>query len=346
MKHLVLTGGGSAGHAVPNAALIPALSERYELSYIGTDGIEKRIIAPYKIPYCTIKCAKFVRGLSLSNLSIPFRFYKSVKEAERGLKALKADGVFSKGGYVALPIVFAAKKLGLPVLSHESDLSPGLANKIIAKKCRAVLTSFPETAKRLKNGKYTGAPMRQALFGADKAAALAKYGFSGQKPVLLVLGGGSGSKTVNEALRANLFALTEKFDVLHLCGRGNAVQSNARGYVQREYEEDMPSAYAAADIALSRAGAGAAFELIALKKPTLFVPLENKRTRGDQAENAVYFEARGLAKVLREKDLTPASLHSALFSLAEDEALKKALGESDITSGNAAILAEIEKMLL
>ena len=345
MKNLVMTGGGSAGHAVPNAALIPALTEKYNLSYIGTDGIEKRIIAPYKIPYCTIRCVKFIRGFSLSNFAIPFRFMKSVQEAERGLRALRADGVFSKGGYVALPVVFAAKRLGIPVLSHESDLSPGLANRLIAKKCRAVLTSFPETAQRLKNGKYAGAPMRRELFIADRRAALAKYGFTGTRPVLLALGGGSGSRAINGALRAALFTLTEIFDVLHLCGKGNAAESTVRDYVQREYEEDMPAAYAAADVALSRAGAGAAFELIALKKPTLFIPLENRRTRGDQAENAAYFEARGLARVLRESELTPASLTAALFSLVQDEEIKASLAACALACGNGAILKEIDKMM-
>lgn len=345
MKNLVLTGGGSAGHAVPNAALIPALSEKYSLSYIGTDGIEKKIIAPYKIPYCTIRCAKFVRGFALSNLSIPFRFLKSVKEAERGLTALKADGVFSKGGYVALPVVFAASRMHIPVLSHESDLSPGLANRLISPKCRAVLTNFPETAAKLKNGKFTGAPMRSGLFLAGRSAALEKYGFSGRKPVLLVLGGGSGSKAVNGAVRGALFALAEKFDILHLCGRGNLTQSNIRGYVQREYEDDMADAYAAADIALSRAGAGAAFELIALKKPTLFVPLENRRTRGDQTENAAYFAEKGLAKILREKDLTPQSLPDALAALAGDGNIGRALAACPIGCGNAAVIAQIDGMM-
>ena len=337
MKHLVLTGGGSAGHAVPNAALIPALSERYELSYIGTDGIEKRIIAPYKIPYSTIKCAKF----SFEPIHPLPLLQKRQRGGARTESAQSGRRVF-KGRLCGAARRVCGKKVGLArAFARERPFS-GACEQDHRKKVPRGAHEFSRNGKTAEKREIYG---RAHAAGADKADALAKYGFSGQKSVLLVLGGGSGSKTVNEALRANLFALTEKFDVLHLCGRGNAVQSNARGYVQREYEEDMPSAYAAADIALSRAGAGAAFELIALKKPTLFVPLENKRTRGDQAENAAYFEARGLAKVLREKDLTPASLQGALFSLAEDEALKKALGESDITSGNAAILAEIEKML-
>lgn len=344
MKNLVLTGGGSAGHAVPNAALIPDLSEKFNLYYMGTDGIEKKIIAPYKLPYYTMHCAKFVRGFSLSNLLIPFRFLKSVKQAERGLRTVKADAVFSKGGYVALPVVFAAKRLNIPVLSHESDLSPGLANKLISRRCKKVLTGFPETAKKLKNGQYTGSPIRKEIFSGDRKKALAKYGFSGDKKVLLVLGGGSGSKTINEALRGALFSLSEKYDILHLCGKGNLVETNVRGYVQREYEEDMACAYAAADLAISRAGAGSAFELLALGKPTLFIPLENKRSRGDQAENAEYFLKKGLAKVLHEKDLTPASLKRAIDDLAGDESLKAALSAHPVKSGNSAIIAEIEDL--
>ena len=341
MKNLVLTGGGSAGHAVPCAALIPDLSERFNLGYIGTDGIEKKIIAPFRIPYCTIACPKFIRGFSLKNLSIPARFLKSVKAAKRGLKALGADAVFSKGGYVALPVVFAAKKLGIPVISHESDLTPGLANRLISGKCREVLTSFPETAKRLKNGKYSGAPIRGELFSADRKAAREKYGFSDAKPVLLVFGGGSGSRAINEALRKDLFRLTDKYQILHICGHGNMRESNANGYVQREYENDMPSAYAAADIVLSRAGSNTVFELLALKKPALLVPLENRRSRGDQVKNALYFQERGLCRVLREADLTPHSLETELGRTAADDALKENLRSSDFKSGNEKIVNEI-----
>ena len=237
MKNLVLTGGGSAGHAVPCAALIPDLSERFNLGYIGTDGIEKKIIAPFCIPYCTIACPKFIRGFSLKNLSIPARFLKSVKAAKRGLKALGADAVFSKGGYVALPVVFAAKKLGIPVISHESDLTLGLANRLISGKCREVLTSFPETAKRLKNGKYSGAPIRGELFSADRKAAREKYGFSDAKPVLLVFGGGSGSRAINEALRKNLSAPSSALILKDLHRRLNIQEANDRK-LNRPYTRD------------------------------------------------------------------------------------------------------------
>ena len=177
MKTLVLTGGGSAGHVVPNIALIPALREKFNLVYIGSDGIERDLMKGRGVPYHTVHCTKLVRGSVLKNIAMPFRFLKSVSEAKRALAAAGADIVFSKGGYVALPVVLAAKKLRIPVLTHESDLTPGLANKIIARRCRAVLTSFPDTAKLFANGIYTGAPIRSELLRGDRAEALKSYGF-------------------------------------------------------------------------------------------------------------------------------------------------------------------------
>ena len=345
MKTLVLTGGGSAGHAVPNTALIPELSQHCNLAYIGTDGIEKKIIAPYKLPYRTIRCTKFIRGMSVKNFAIPFRFLSSIKQAKKALKELRADAVFSKGGYVALPVVFAAKSLKIPVLSHESDLSPGLANRLISKKSRYVLTSFPETAKKLKNGKYVGSPVRDELFGKDPVSAKREYGFKSGKPVLLVFGGGSGSRAINAVLREALFPIMKAFDILHICGKGNLCESKIEGYVQKEYETDMASAYAAADFVLSRAGSNTVFEILALGKPALFIPLENKRSRGDQIENADYFEKKGLCKVLREPDLSPEILQEKLLELREDYELKKALQNSSLRRGNEKIIREILSIL-
>ena len=344
MKKLILTGGGSAGHAVPNAALIPALAKKYDLAYIGSGGIEREIVAPFGIPFIKIGCVKFVRGALFQNFAIPFRLAESIRQARRALETLKADGVFSKGGYVALPVVYAAAKLGIPALTHESDLTPGLANTLIAKKCRAVLTAFPETAEYFKNGIYAGAPVRSRLFGKDKVAALAKYGFTGKKPVLLALGGGSGSTALNGALRAALPAMLPHFDILHLCGKGKESPSSA-GYVCVGFEQDMASAYAAADLALSRAGAGAAFELLALQKPALFIPLENRRSRGDQVKNAEYFRARGLAHLLREQDLTPETLAAALLRLQNDPHIRGALASRAPAAGNERILSEIDALM-
>ena len=307
MHTLILTGGGSAGHAVPNLALIPLLKDRFRLAYIGTAGIERGLLKNTGVPFCTIRAAKLVRGSLTKNFTLPFRFLRGIREAKRALRETRAEAVFSKGGYVALPVVFAARSLGIPVISHESDLTPGLANRLAAKKCRAVLTSFPETAAKFRNGKYVGPPVRRELFGGDRAAALSKYGFSGAKPVLLAFGGGSGSAALNAALEGALPDLLPRFDVLHICGKNGGCPARG-GYLPLSFEKDMASAYACADYVLARAGSNTVFETLALKKPALFVPLENRRSRGDQVQNALYFRERGLCRVLRERELTPASL--------------------------------------
>lgn len=343
MKKILFTGGGSAGHVVPNIAIIHALKDQADVCYIGTDGPEKGLISALKIPYFQISCPKFVRGFSLGNFRIPAEFIRAEKQAAEGLRAFRPDVVFSKGGYVALPVVFAARKLKIPCLTHESDLSPGLANRLMAHKCRYVLTSFPETADRFRNGKYCGSPLREELFHGDREAARKKYGFSDKKKVVLVFGGGSGSRAINEALRRHIAALARQYDVLHLCGKGNAVTSNIPGYVQKEFEPEMADAYAVADLVVSRAGSNTVFELLALKKPALLVPLEGK-TRGDQAQNAAYFQKRGLCRVLSQSDL--GFLPEAIEDAFRDEQLLSALAVSDFTGGNANILHEIRRFLV
>ena len=340
MKTLVLTGGGSAGHVVPNIALIPALREKFNLVYIGSDGIERELMKGRGVPYHTVHCTMLVRGSVLKNIAMPFRFLKSMSEAKKALAAAGADIVFSKGGYVALPVVLAAKKLRIPVLTHESDLTPGLANKIIAKRCRAVLTSFPDTAKLFANGVCTGAPIRSELLRGDRAEALKKYGFSGKKPILLLFGGGSGSLALNRAAESALPEILQEFDFLHIRGK-HAGAEKREGYVPLEYESDMAGAYAAADYVVSRAGSNTVFELLALKKPALLVPLENKRSRGDQLQNAQYFERRGLCRVLREAELSPRTLLGGVRALASDKTLRQNLAAAPFAAGNAAIVAQI-----
>lgn len=346
MKRILFTGGGSAGHVTPNIALIEALVNSGEIDccYMGTNGVEKRLITPLKIPFYELDCPKFVRSLSLKNLAIPAAFTRAVTAAKKGLETCKPDLVFSKGGYVSLPIVFAAHKLSVPCLTHESDLSAGLANKLMAKKCQRVLTSFPETADRFKNGKFTGSPIRQNVFSGEKNAAKAKYGFdpASDRKTLLVFGGGSGSQRVNEILRRHLPVLSEKYDVLHLCGAGNLLQAKFRGYVQIEFESDMGGAYAAADLVISRAGSNALFEILALKKPSILIPLEGQ-TRGDQIENARYFEKKGLARILSQKDGT--FLPEAVEDALRDDALRDNLAVSDFSNGTKNILAEIRALL-
>lgn len=340
MKKILMTGGGSAGHVIPNLALLPKLKEHYKVSYAGTRAIEYSLLQDKGIDFYTFSAPKLVRGSIRQNLTLPFRFLKSVRQAKQILKEARPDLVFSKGGYVSLPVVLAAKKLNIPVLSHESDYSAGLANKIIAKRCQLVLTSFPETAEKLPNGKYSGSPVREELFSADPAKARQKYGFSGNKPVLLVFGGGSGSAAINHALEQCLPAVLNTFDILHIRGKnGNSPQFS--GYVSKDFEQDMASAYACADYVLSRSGSNTVFEILALKKCALLVPLDNGRSRGDQVENARYFEERGLCHVLHEKDLSAQTLQKALTDLANDHDLPVRLARAPFKSGNGIILAEI-----
>ena len=298
MKKILFTGGGSAGHVIPNLALIEEILSKGEadVCYMGTGGIEKQLVTEWHIPYYQIECPKLIREKSFSafkrNLHIPAEFLHAKKQALEGLKTFRPDLVFSKGGYVALPVIAAAKKLKIPCLAHESDFSAGLANKLSARMCRFVFTSFPETAKKLPHGKYSGAPLRRSVLYASRAEARKKFHIPFHAKVLLIFGGGSGSQAINDVIRQHLKTLTEKYVILHVCGRGNLIQSTLPNYRQFEFITDMGMAYACADLVISRAGAGTVFELLALKKPSILVPLEGQ-TRGDQVENAAYFHRPG-----------------------------------------------------
>lgn len=348
MKKILFTGGGSAGHVVPNIALIEEILSTGEadVCYMGTDGIEKQLVAEWKLPYYQIECPKLVRGRGWANfkknLKIPAAYLRAKKQAEEGLRTFKPDVVFSKGGYVALPVVAAAKKLHIPCFAHESDFSAGLANRLSAGKCKYVFTSFPETANRLRRGKYSGAPIRRAVLSATRAEARRKFSIPFDKKVLLVFGGGSGSAAINEAVRKHIRTLTETYYVLHVCGKGNVVKSTVQNYRQEEYISDMGSAYACADLVLSRAGAGTVFELLALKKPALLVPLEGA-TRGDQWQNAEYFLKKGLCRVLPQSELD--ALPIALEQTLNDERLKENLSLSNFTQGNGNILHVLRQEL-
>ncbi len=336
MKYILFCGGGSAGHVVPNLAVMNELRYTHRLAYIGTNGIERSLVSEAGYPFFEVDCPKLIRSLSPKNLTIPFRLAAAEKSAAAILGREKPDLVFSKGGFASYPAARAAQKLGIPVLTHESDLSPGLATKMLAKRCKYVLTSFPETAKLFPNGLCVGSPMRKELFRGERSRARKKYSLSEGKPVLLVLGGGSGSRAINEAVRRHLPKLLGTWQILHLCGKGNLLASPPEGYVQREFEHDMGSAYAACDCVLCRAGSNTAFEALALKKPTLFCPLE-RASRGDQLQNALYFQRRGLCRIVREESLS--ALPAALDALRTDDALRFALSACEIESGTQKILS-------
>ncbi len=336
MKHILFTGGGSAGHVVPNLALMNEIRYSHRVSYMGTGGMEEALVTQAGYPFFRVDTPKLVRAFTPKNLLIPHRLRLAKRMAKEILQRERPDLVFSKGGYASYPAVWAAHKLRIPVFTHESDLSPGLCTRLIAKKCRMVLTCFAETASLFANGKYVGAPVRREVLNGDRERARRKYGFAGNKPVLLVLGGGSGSRALNEGVRAALPQLLARYDILHLCGAGNVCSDAPAGYVQREFERDMGSAYACCDLALSRAGSNAAFELLLTRTPALLVPLA-RASRGDQVENAHYFLMHGWAHVLAEREL--AALPAALKELEEDEEVKRALAACPVTPANARILA-------
>lgn len=311
MATIILTGGGSAGHCAPNLALIPYLNKYFDkIYYIGSiDGIEKNLVKNAKIPYYCISCAKLQRKITFSNLSIPFKVVLGKKQAIKLLRKLKPDVVFSKGGYVAVPVVLASKKLKIPVISHESDLTIGLANKITSKFCDKVLTSFPETAKSIKNGLHVGSPLKNNLFTPiDKNKILKKFGFTNTKPIILVMGGSLGAKAINEVVLRALPTLLTDFNIIHVKGKGNLSNVRINGYFECEYLNNIEDAFKVCSIAISRAGSNTAFELLSLKIPTIFIPLPKSCSRGDQILNAEYFEKKGIAKVLLQEDLNENTL--------------------------------------
>lgn len=325
MKKIVLTGGGTAGHVTPNIALLPALKEAgFEVSYMGSyDGIEKKLIADFDIPYTGIATGKFRRYLDPKNLTDPFRVIKGYGEAKKHLKELKPDVVFSKGGFVAVPVVRAAASLGIPCIIHESDMTPGLANKICIPVADKVCCNFPETMEKVPEGKavLTGSPIRSELSQGNKLAGLDMCGFTANKPVIMVIGGSLGALNVNKAVRLALPQLLEDFQVVHLCGKGKLdnLYLNTPGYKQFEYiKAELKDLFAMADIVISRAGANAICELLALKKPNLLIPLPSASSRGDQLLNAASFEAQGFSIVINEDSLTTNLLVNKVRELYEN----------------------------
>ncbi len=322
MKKIVLTGGGTAGHVTPNLALLPSLKAAgYEITYMGSyDGIEKKLISDFDIPYVGISTGKFRRYFDPKNFTDPFRVIKGFSEAKKFLKQYKPDVVFSKGGFVSVPVVRAAAVLGIPCVIHESDMTPGLANKLCIPVAKKVCCNFPETLKLLPEDKavLTGSPIRAELSQGNKLAGLDMCGFSANKPVIMVIGGSLGAANVNKAVREALPKLLKDFQVVHLCGKDKVdnLLLNTPGYKQFEYiKAELKDLFAMADIVISRAGANAICELLALKKPNILIPLPAASSRGDQLLNAKSFEAQGFSIVINEDDLTTDLLVDRVFEL-------------------------------
>ncbi|WP_061912479.1 undecaprenyldiphospho-muramoylpentapeptide beta-N-acetylglucosaminyltransferase [Geobacillus icigianus] len=325
-KKIVLTGGGTAGHVMVNVALIPKLKELgWEIVYIGShQGIEREIIGRIDgVPYYPVSTGKLRRYFDWKNFKDPFHVLKGIWQAYRLIQKEKPAVVFSKGGFVSVPVILGAWLNGVPSVIHESDLTPGLANKIAMPFATKICLTFPETKNHVQADKavYVGAVIREELKhgSAERGRRLCR--FAGKKPVLLAMGGSLGSKTINDALRACLPALLSEFDIVHICGKGNVDSSliGQQGYRQFEYvNEELPDLLALADLVVSRAGANAIFELLALRKPMLLIPLSKAASRGDQILNARSFEKAGYAAVLMEEDLTDESLPAAIRRLYEN----------------------------
>ena len=351
MKRIILTGGGTAGHVTPNIALLPRLRElQYDIHYIGSyNGMEKQLVEQQGIPYHGISSGKLRRYFSLQNFTDPFRVLKGFSEANRLIKQLKPDVIFSKGGFVSVPVVIAGKKNHVPVIIHESDMTPGLANKLAIKKATKVCHNFPETAKYLgEKAVHTGSPIRAELFTGNKITALDMCGFTANKPVIMVTGGSLGAEKVNKLVRAALPELLKDFQVAHLCGKGKVDESlnGTEGYAQFEYiSEEMKDFFAMADIIISRAGANSICEISALNKPNILIPLSANASRGDQILNANSYKKQGFSEVLDEDVATKDDLISTVHKVFDNkDTYIEAMSKSSGTGGVEKIVGLIKDL--
>lgn len=319
---IIMTGGGTAGHVTPNLALIPKLKENgFEIKYIGSiDGIEKEIITQNNIPFFGISCGKLRRYFDMKNFTDPFKIMKGVAQAIKILSKEKPDIIFSKGGFVAVPVVIAASIKRIPVVAHESDMTPGLANKMSAPFCNKLCVTFRESLNYIKGNKgvLTGSPIREEILHGDKASGKKICGFTDNKEVLFIMGGSLGSRLINEEIRKNLDELLKEFNLIHICGKGNTDKNliNKKGYKQFEYvNEELPDFMMTADYIISRAGANSIFEFLALKKPTLLIPLSKKVSRGDQILNSRSFKKEGYSLMLEEEEIKKDVLYKKILEL-------------------------------
>lgn len=343
MKKILFTGGGTGGHIYPNLAIMDLLKNRYEIIYVGLkNSLEEKLISN-QYRFYSISAVKFVRALTPKNLLIPFKLIKSVNECKNIIKKEKPDLIFSKGGFVSLPVVIAGSKLNIPCLTHESDFSMGLANKLISKKCKYVLTSFKETSEKVKNGVYTGSPIRKEILNANLLTKSIKL--NKNKKTLLIMCGSLGSKTINNYVLKNLDSLLKTYNVLHIVGKGNLQNIKKQDYYEIEYSNEIQNLITASDVVISRGGSNSLFELLALKKPTLIIPLSKAQSRGDQILNANYFYNLNVANKLYEEDFDTTNLLNKVNEtlLNKDKYLNNLKNIS--TCGNDNIIKIIDNIL-
>ncbi len=306
MKKIVFTGGGTLGHVMPNLYLADELKEEYEITYIGSNGVEQERVKKNISDYRTIPAIKLVRGKIFTNLKIPFVLIKAIFRAKKELKQIRPDVIFSKGGYVSLPVCIAGRILHIPIITHESDSSFGLANKLILKTCNAMCVNFKNLEKKHKKVLYTG-PIFSKDFDSDRKNKF-NLNIDPNKPTILIVGGSLGSQKINEMLYPIVKDLLIQFNVIHIVGKGNLKIKSFDNYNALEQTDDMVSMYNIADFVIGRSGAGVTAESFYKNLPMILIPLENKSSRGDQLLNAKYYEKLGVAKILRESELTPMTM--------------------------------------
>lgn len=351
MKKIVLTGGGTAGHVSPHLAILPSLLERdYNVHYVGSyEGIERRLMDLPHVTYHPISTGKLRRYFSWQNFLDPFRVLRGFFQSLKLIGKIKPDIVFSKGGFVAVPVVWAAKLRKIPVICHESDITLGLANKLSLGAVTKACASFPECAQRLGDkGIYSGAPLRASLFEGSREDGLKFLGLTGEKPILLMMGGSQGARAVNQVLREALPQLLPEFDIVHLCGKGNleSALEDMECYIQKEFVlDELPDVLAACDLVLSRAGANAIMEFLALCKPMLLVPLPLSASRGDQILNAQSFVRQGFAHVLPQEEMQVDSLVRAIKLLYnQKDAVVAAQIQAEVPDGTQTVLSLIDSV--
>lgn len=330
-KKILFTGGGSAGHVTPNLALIKKFQEAgWQVEYVGsTHGIESTLLSECNIVYHTIITSKLRRYFSWQNFLTPLKVLLGIAQATRLCYKIKPALVFSKGGFVAFPVVVGAWLNRIPIVAHESDLTPGLANKMTFPFAKKICVTFPEGAKYFKNQQkvvVTGTPIRPEFFLGNSDNGRKFCGFDTAKPIILVYGGGLGSEAVNRAIRSALPQLLGRFQIVHLCGKNkvDATFSHLAGYKQFAYlHHELYDVMACADMVISRAGANSIYELLALQKPHILIPLPAKASRGDQLANAAYFQHLGLSKVLAEESLSNEQLLATINEIQKNEQIIK-----------------------
>lgn len=350
---IIMTGGGTAGHVTPNLALVPSLIEEgFEIKYIGSrDGIEKDIITKAHIPYYGISSGKLRRYFDVKNFTDPFKVLKGVCEALKILSKEKPNVIFSKGGFVTVPVVIAASMKKIPVIAHESDITPGLANKLASPFCDKLCVTFRESLQFVKNNKgvLTGSPIRKEILTGSKQIGKEICEFKDDKEIILVMGGSLGSKVINDAIRENINNILKYNNIIHICGKGNLDKSleNISGYKQFEYvSEDLKHLMHAADYIISRAGANSIFEFLALKKPTLLIPLSKNASRGDQILNANSFKKEGFSLVMQEEELQKEGILKGIKMLKESKQdLINNMNKSNMSDGVKEILKVIKSSI-